>query len=146
MKLGYYTPNMHICPRTYTSEQTHCAPFETLFLDRKYKQDLGFETNLDCRAFSVENYNVFSTSDLRWGRVRMTAVGRITCRSTWHQHTAWWACERNTSWCRGTSPPYSLHRQETGEKISRCERTRLGVPASATHFGVRRLQVPRGSL
>lgn len=57
-------------------------------------------------------------------RIRVSQPSpRITCRNTCHQHTAWWACELNTSLCRGTSPPYSLQRQEM--KIGQCDRTRL---------------------
>lgn len=42
----------------------------------------------------------------------------ITCRSTWCRHTAWWACEPNTSWCMGTSPPYSLQRRKVQFEIT----------------------------
>lgn len=46
------------------------------------------------------------------------ATFQITCRSTEHQYIAWWACEPSTSWCKDTSPPYSLQRQNIQIEIA----------------------------
>lgn len=37
---------------------------------------------------------------------------QITCRDKEHQYISWWAGEPSTSWCKDTSPPYSLRRQK----------------------------------
>lgn len=70
---------------------------------------------------------------------------RFTCRSTWHQRTAWWACEPNTSWCRCTSPPYSLRRQRR-RWVAVKGRGSQDVLGSGTHSEVGWLQVPGCSL
>ncbi len=42
----------------------------------------------------------------------------ITCRDRDHQYISWWAGERSTSWCKDTSPPYSLQREKIHDKLN----------------------------
>lgn len=42
---------------------------------------------------------------------------QTTCRDKERQYISWWAGGPSTSWCKDTSPPYSLQRQERRDML-----------------------------
>lgn len=91
---------------------------------------------------------------------------QITCTNKGPRCISWWACEPSTSWCKDTSPPYSLRRQDmcvtevvsitvTGGNMLNFVPTVQGasrrpfkchIQSAVTHWLARRLQLLQCSL